>query len=385
MCMECTHIHQMMSITGTRSWAIINQTLAARDILLLAVNGQFKMEFNNTTCISVTETEEINELIDDVNQYLLITQGIIVSVIGIVGMVINIFVMIVILANKQLHTRPFMLCLQLIVVNILFILFQYVPMVLTNFARVWLFGPIVCRLIATLTFFVLAWRWPVMFLMILDRLLTVTFPFCYRRRANSIMAVSSILLFFSFLLIALAPLVNIGCYNFTQYSLICVVSWQCSTVICYLFYIVLSLVVFIAGAVAPIFMYAVMYIKAWSFRRDLMRQSASDNSQYTASEKRAQKTILLLFICLVCLTLPGWLYYVVIQTFNIWPDAVLHIVDRIITDIYYCVPIADAAVILRNQDITCAIRRNMKSRCCFRNISQSVESTEVQSSSFSPS
>ena len=349
---------------------------------------EFNNSYNTTSC--VTETEEINELMDDVNQYLLITQGIIVSVIGVVGMVINIFVMTVILANKQLHTRPFILCLQVIVINLIIITTVCTPKVLTSFAQTWLFGSQFCKILASSTVLVLVWRWPVMFLMILDRLLTVNFPFCYKKHANKIMMVSSILIPFYSLLVTLAPLVGIGCYSFRNYKLTCTISWQCHSIICYLHYVFTVVALFVIGAIVPIIMYVVMYIKAWKFRKDLMNQSAgaSDNSQHRKSERRAQKTILLLFSCLFCLTLPGLLMYAVIEAFEISPSTTLLIVYQISSDMYYCVPIADAVVILRNRDIKSAIKKNMKDRgfnCCSSRVTQASQKvsdagcTEVQS------
>ena len=136
---------------------------------------------------------------------------------------------------------------------------------------------------------------------------------------------------------------------------------------------------FATGGVVPFIMYAVMYVKAWNLRKDLMNQSASDNSQYRKSEQRAQVTIMLLFICLVCLALPNWLAYVVIEAFELSPDAILLIVFRITADIYYCVPITDAIIILRNRDIKSVIRRNMKDRgynCCSRDTSQEGSNVE---------
>ena len=337
------------------------------------------MEFNNTTCI--TETEEINQLIDNANQYLLIVQGIIVSVIGMVGIVINVFVMTVILANKQLHTRPFMLCLQVIVVNIIFLLLLYIPKVLIYFVQAWLFGSTFCKIVAITTMFALVWRWLVMFLMMLDRLLTVVFPFSYKKHANTIMKILSVVVLLSFSL-TLAPLVDIGCYDFTEYSLLCTISWQCQTIAC-LYYIAAVIVIFIVGAIAPVFMYIVMYVKARSFRESLMSQSASDNSQYVKSEQRARKTILLLFLCLICWALPSWTFYLVISAFDIEQNTTLLIIGRILSDAYYCIPVVDAVVILRNRDIKNAIRENMKDRdynCCYRDITKnslSVECTEV--------
>ena len=188
-------------------------------------------------------------------------------------------------------------------------------------------------------------------------------------------------------LLTLAPLVDIGCFNFSEYSLHCTISWQCQTIAC-LYYIVTIVVIFVAGAIAPVFMYAAMYVKARSLRKNLMSQSASDNSQYMKSEQRARKTILLLFLCLICWALPSWTFYLVISAFGIHArqNTALLIVGRIFTDAYYCIPVADAVVILRNRDIKSAIRKNMKDRgynCCYRDsdtrqISSNVECTKVQ-------
>ena len=107
-----------------------------------------------------------------------------------------------------------------------------------------------------------------------------------------------------------------------------------------------------------------------------MSQSASDNSQHRKSERRAQKTILLLFSCLFCLTLPGFLINAVVEAFEMSPSTTLVIVYQITSDMYYCIPIADAVVILRNRDIKSAIKKNMKDRgfncCCYRVTSQKV-------------
>ena len=296
--------------------------------------------------------------------------------------------MTVILANKQLHTRPFMLCLQVIVVNITYLLLKYTSRVLTYFVQAWLFGSMFCKIIAISTMFALVWRWLVMFLMILDRLLTVVFPFCYKKHANSIMKLLSVVVSLSSFLVTLAPLVGIGCYNFSDYGFVCTISWQCHTIICYLYYVTIILVIFALGAIAPVFMYVVMCIKAQSFRQSLMSQSASDNSQYVKSEQRARKTILLLFLCLICWALPSWTFYLVVSAFDIEQNTTMLIIGRILTDAYYCIPVVDAIVILRNRDIKSAIRENIKDRnynCCYRVTSMNstssnsnAECTEVQ-------
>ena len=311
------------------------------------------MEFNNTTCI--TETEEINELIDEVNQYLLILQGIILSVIGMVGMVINIFVMIVILANKQLHTRSFMLCLQVAQINILNI-FAYLPPILTQFYQRWLFGSTGCTIIAIGTITFLAWRWMAIFLLILDRLLVVLYPFHYFKYANKIMITLSILvLLFSISIPLVSTVIKVSCYTFTKAEFTCTIEPPYVNKASITYFMLLSSLVVLSGSIIPIIMYIVMYYKA----RHIQQESEVPTQERQEGEQRARCTVLILFVCLVCLTIPAYLtdkilFFTMDQTSI---TSTHYIFIYLVFDVYACIPITDSIIIIRNRDIKEMIRR----------------------------
>ena len=315
------------------------------------------MELNNTTCIS--ETEEINKLIDNINQYTFIIHGITVSVISIIGIVINIFVMAVILANKQLHTRSFILCLQVILVNICNIVI-YLPVILTCFYQKWLFGSTGCIVIAVITHIILIWRWFVVLLLILDRLLIVLYPFHYIKYANKIMIILSILSLLLCLSITLISVkTKIVCSSYSELLPTCTLISQCRSVRCFLPNITLTLLVVLCGSIIPIIMYIVMYHKARQIQ-------GGDNSIDTmiqerqCSEHRARCTILILFVCLICLALPSYVTDILVTIFITAPGTLTtaaHIPIYMLYGTHTLIPIADAVVILRNRDIRKAIQK----------------------------
>ena len=332
---------------------------------------QIEPKMVNNTCI--TTTEGANEILNDMNLYILLLQGTAVMVLEVLGAVMNIFVMIVILANKELYTRPFMISLQIIILNLLTILFLFTPISITGLYREWIFGETFCIAVGAITLFLTTWRWPVMFLLILDRFLTVSYPFRYRAMAKYLITIFSVMSLIISILIAVIPLLDIGagCYSFIGIGLSCSIAWQCTSIICYAYYFTVVMVVFFLGGIAPIIMYAAMFIKGKRMRKALMSGSPVINVETVpqnsivgkSSEKRAGKTVLVMFITLFCLTVPFLISALVLQSIatqasisNITVNIVVA-VQFVLNDIYYCLPIADNVVILKNKDIQQAVKK----------------------------
>ena len=274
-----------------------------------------------------------------------------------VGIVINIFVMTVILANKQLHTRPFMLCLQVISVNICNIII-YIPAILTSFYQKWLFSSIGCAVLAMASLFFLFWRWLLMFLLIMDRFLMVWYPFQYFKYANTIMKILSISLpLLSITILLVVVMTEAGCYNFTNFYLICTIHPGCSEAKCALPYVLVALLLLLCGII-PAIMYVAMYFKARSIKR---KSSDSNNILDTQdgqhSEKRARRTIFIMLVCLLSLTLPSFISNLVIALWDPITTTAIYAFVYIIHNIYSCLPITDAVVILQNSDIKNVVRR----------------------------
>lgn len=323
---------------------------------------------NNTTCITATGA---NKRLEYVNIYILLLQGAAVTMIEALGLVMNIFVMIVILANKELRTRPFLLSLQIIVMNVFFISLLYTPIALTGLYREWLFGEVFCKTVGATALFIGTWRWPVMFLLVLDRFLTIFCPFSYHgTRAKCVTIILSIVILSACILTSVIPLfdIGIGCYVFTELALMCVVSWQCTSIICHVYYYFITITFFVFGGIVPVALYIAMYIKGRRLRKLISPVITNDNDRNTSpvsemaqrSEKRARITVLIMFINLICLSLPAFVSWAIHQTIS---DKIAVEykagVQYVMSDIYYCLPIADAVVILQNKDIKSAVRKMM--------------------------
>ena len=70
--------------------------------------------FDNSTGVCPAATTEYTaELLEAVNVYLLIAQGVVVGIIGIISMFLTVSLIIVIGVYKELHKRTFILSLQL--------------------------------------------------------------------------------------------------------------------------------------------------------------------------------------------------------------------------------------------------------------------------------
>ena len=82
---------------------------------------------------------------------------------------------------------------------------------------------------------------------------------------------------------------------------------------------------------------------SWVIKLPLIIQSIGEVN-------KGHKTILLLF-CLIYWAFPSAIFYFVVSVFGIRlnTSTVSLIVGHILSDVYYCIPITDAAVILRNR------------------------------------
>ena len=180
------------------------------------------MTFNNTSeCLVVTTPEYSAEILEAVNVYLLTVQGIVVGGIGIIGAILTISLMIVILANKDLHTRTFIICLQLLALDLMFIVFIHCSIFVTSMARKWVFGSVWCRITGAVSYLAIYWRCSILFVLTLDRFLIVFYSFSYCKIAKKVLVVTSIVFFVFFFTLVIIPAFETGCYEFSDTALFC--------------------------------------------------------------------------------------------------------------------------------------------------------------------
>ena len=324
--------------------------------------------FNDTSVCPAATTEYTAELLEAVDEYLLTVQGIVVSGIGIVGAILTISLMIVILANKDLHTRTFILSLQLLALDIMVILFAHLPITVTSMARKWVFGSVWCRITGAVSYFASFWRCSILFVLTLDRLLTVFYPFTYKKIANRLLLVVSIPLFVLCVILVCIPALEtlgIGCYEFSDSALYCVDRGDCYR---YIYSMAGTSVIFIIGGFLPVGMYIAMYIKAKKIQSSVPQlgefegeQNNTYNEQEHLSNQRAKFTVAILFICLIILTFP---FLIVLFVFSLLTQlSYRHYIIYAANNLYFSTPITDSVIIWRNKDIKDKVKILFKKFC----------------------
>ena len=219
---------------------------------------------NDTSVCPMSTTEYSTELLEAVNVYLLIVQGIIVSIIAVTGAILTVSLMIIIAMNKQLHKRTFVISLQLMVLDVVFIVFVNAPIVVTAMAQKWVFGQVWCTVTGIVSHLAIAWRCSILFVLTLDRFLTIFYPFSYKKKARKFLVAMSLVLFMISIAAVIGPIFGVGCYKFSENALYCIDTGQCNTKIylCYVSNVVGFALLTIVGALLPLGMYIIMFIKA---------------------------------------------------------------------------------------------------------------------------
>ena len=314
--------------------------------------------FNNTSYCPSATPEYSAELLEAVNVYLLIAQGIVVSGIAIVGGILTVSLMIFIVMNKALHTRTFILSLQLLALDFIFILFVHGPIIVTTIVQEWIFGSVLCIVTGMVSHLALYWRCSIVFVLTLDRFLIVFYPFSYRRIARSILLVNSIVFFILCFVLVTIPTFGIGCYKFSDAALFCINTGQCHTrkYLCYVTSAIGYGLLIILGGFIPVGMYIAMYIKARKIQSSIPQLGefdGEDNSSYSedhSNNQSAKVTVAILFVCLTFLTFPLYLRLILFPLFrNGFPYQ--YYIYYLLNDCFFSFPIADSVIIWRNKDI----------------------------------
>ena len=206
---------------------------------MVKMSGNYSV---NLDVCDLTSSEYVVDIIHAINFIVTTIQTVIVTVIAVTGL--NVFLVCVIILKKKLHTISFIIRLQIVFLDIGFIVLVQIPVIVTASTRNWVFGSALCQMLGALSLFVAAWRWPVMFILTLDRFLSVFKPFHYTKHANKIMFSLSIIAFIASVGVSLVPLSEFGCYHFNEAILTCIICWEYKNIPCSLCYIFISDLVF---------------------------------------------------------------------------------------------------------------------------------------------
>ena len=204
-----------------------------------------------------------------------------------------------------------------------------------------------------------------MFVLAIDRFLTVFTPFWYQRWRKRVVIMLSLGAWIVSFIIALIPVKGIlDCYSFQRHTWACVPSTGCSNKNACSVYNSTSIALSNGCNVISLILYFIMFCKARQLRskiRTLQKSSANCEAgmkdavtESFRRERRANVTFFLLFLSLTGVSIPPFLFFVVgnpiITALNVVPPPAYIIAGIIGRAMYPLLTIVDPIVIMRNQD-----------------------------------
>lgn len=296
-----------------------------------------------------------------------------------VGFSFNGFVVFLVAKYKKLHTRSFAASLQVVVLNLVLLFFLCFLRPVTMGVREWVFGEVMCILTGFFYFMAFVVRAMLMFTFVVDRFLSIYFPYCYPKHSVRIISILSIV---AWSLGAISAFFNLpgimDCYGFVPYAYLCSQSARCNLV-CSIFSLIFLGSIYLPCTTIPIFLYGAMYYKARKAKESLNNIAPAPvagevyTSDIPRGHKKATITFFLLFTTVFLLMLPA-LAITAILTLVIHvvgSSPVVYVFYAFSTSSISLLSITDPIVIMRDKDVKEALT-DLKKKivikfCCCRN------------------
>ena len=224
---------------------------------------------------------------------------------------LNSLLFFLVVRYKKLRTLSFAIALQVVVIDIALAVFLCIPTIISTAATEWILGKEVCVLNGFFAFALILIRTELMFVFVIDRFLSVFFPYFYPRRKVKIAVGLSAFawLFCTALCILMLPGI-LDCYTYATSFNVCISSSTCNTG-CSIFGFITFSSVGLPSSVLPTILFSALYCKARRVSKTLAPpvQAAGGDSEadkaYAKRERRATVTFFLLFVSVFGITVPS--------------------------------------------------------------------------------
>ena len=323
------------------------------------------MEPNGSTCTATNDTfgscwnksVQCAAFQSPISSFLPGVQTFLLSIYFVFGLILNSFVVFLILRYEVLRRREFALVLQVVAADLISVTCFFPVVIITRPTGLWSsLGPSWCSVLGFIQLFFTSFRYTAMFLLSFDRFNMVFFPFTYPLHGNKIMVPLTVLVWIVSVLMAIIPLF-IQCYSFQLPNGFCTVSSSCSQV-CYAYRLLLDSVSYIAGAMAPIILYSLMYLRSVQLKKKVAimeSEAAADESN-----RRARGTFLLLFVSLMGCSLPELANFILLPLKSSHAEVYWDYRGLSVTALYTVV-ILDPLVIMKHQDMKNCAKKFLQS------------------------
>ena len=338
---------------------IINHTSLADNETLLGITcEQRQVEFGSPLPLSINTA--------NVLRYMQVTYYIICFPFGVF---LNLFVLLLILRFKRLQNITFILAFQVSASDLVNAILVFPTSAANAIADRYVFTGL-CTTIGIVVFHLRIARIYLMFVLALDRFLTVFMPFWYQRCRMKVVVLLSLGAWMLSFIVALIPVKGLlECYSFTRYTWACVPLNGCLNKRACSVYNSTSIALSNGCNVVSLLLYFMMFCKARQLRnktRTLQQSSAKCEAgmkdaatQALSRERRANVTFFLLFLALTGVSILPFLFFVVgrpvITTLDVVPPPAYIIMSIIGRAMYPLLTVVDPIVIMRNQDFRAVI------------------------------
>ena len=287
------------------------------------------------------------------------------------GVSLNCLILLLILRFKKLQNITFILAIQVSASDLVNAALVFPTSAANAIADRYVFTGL-CTTIGIVVFHMRIARIYLMFVLALDRFLTVFTPFWYQRCRMRVTVMLSLGAWTLSFIIALIPVKGLlDCYSFQRHTWACVPSVGCSNRYACSVYNSTSIAISNGCNVLSLLLYFIMFCKARQLRnkiRALQKSSAKCEAgmrdavtESLRRERRANVTFFLLFLALTGVSIPPFLFFVVgrpiITTLNVVPPPAYVIAGVIGRAMYPLLTIVDPIVIMRNADFKDVIRK----------------------------
>lgn len=218
------------------------------------------------------------------------------------GLFLNALVVVLVAKYKKLHTRPFAIVLQVVVLNFILSSTILILRPISSIANQWLFGEIFCSLTGYVAIASAIIKAILMFTFAMDRVLTLFSPYSYPKHSFKIMLVLSVAAWVTPMVYFIVGFPGIlDCFAFLSEAYMCLYSSACAKS-CEIAFAVILAIMFVMGFIVPIVFYSIMCCKA----RQLSKAPAqAPDAAVPKSDWKATIMFFSLFLVVSFLSLPS--------------------------------------------------------------------------------
>ena len=280
------------------------------------------------------------------------------------GVFMNTLVIVLVARFKRLKTVTFYLALQIIIVDLLNAIIFFPSATANAIAKRDIFIDL-CSFLGFAVFFFRSLRTIIMTVLVIDRFFSVFMPYWYPKCRVKLSLTLSLVAWVTALVLSLIPTTPLlDCYGFQQFTWACTPTTGCKYQrACLLFDSVTVILLQLSNMVA-LLLYFILYCKARKLRNRVdispQLQDGTDSNlrvEQQKQERRANMTFLLLFLALLGVSFPMFLFFefsrlahTIINMDTMDLNSIFQIVVVISRTLYTLLVVVDPLVILRDRD-----------------------------------